>query len=96
MARSELASHTNRLDGVQRMDDQRSSIGFVRGALLLAFVALYLFGLAIWTPLFLVWPRRYPDLTYSETVAVRWVLVRHIWSNLVRRGPKQRMKSNRQ
>ena len=69
------------------MEDQQSSGGFVQGLLLLFVVAAYAFGLAVWTPLFLSWPRRYPDLTYAETVSVRWVLVRHIWTKLVRRAP---------
>jgi hypothetical protein len=48
---------------------------------------MYVFGLAVWTPLFLVWPRRYPEMTYAESVSTRWVLVRHIWTKLVRRAP---------
>jgi hypothetical protein len=66
------------------MDGRGSTNGFVRNVLLFAFVALYLLGLAIWTPLFLFWPRRYPGLTYFQTVATRRVLVKHIWSHLVR------------
>jgi hypothetical protein len=68
------------------MEDQRSSGGVLRGVLLLLVLATYVFGLAIWTPLFLVWPRRYPEMTYAETVLTRWGLVRHIWTGLVRRA----------
>ena len=39
----------------------------------------YLVGLTIWTPFYIVWPRRYPGLTYFQSVAVRFTLVRHIW-----------------
>ena len=66
------------------MENQRSFIAFLRGILLLLVVILYLIGLAIWTPLFLLWPQRYASMTFSETLATRWVLVRHIWANLVR------------
>ena len=66
------------------MEDKPSSGGFLRGVLLLAIVALYVLGLAIWTPVFLVWPRRYPEMTYPDTVATRWVLIRHIWTTFVR------------
>ena len=43
------------------------------------FFAVYLIGLTIWTPFYIVWPRRYPGLTYFQSVAVRFTLVRHIW-----------------
>ena len=43
------------------------------------FFLVYLIGLTIWTPFYIVWPRRYPGLTYFQSVAVRFTLVRHIW-----------------
>ena len=61
--------------------------GLIRYAGLLVFLALYVLGLAVWSPLFLTWPRRYPSMTFGETVAARWVLVRHIWTHLVARAP---------
>ena len=61
--------------------------GLVRDAALLGLVALYIVGLAIWSPLFLVWPRRYPSMTFGDTVVVRWVLVRHIWTRLITWAP---------
>jgi hypothetical protein len=45
-----------------------------------AFFGIYLVGLTLWTPLFTLWPRRYPGLTWPQSVAVRWCLVRKIWS----------------
>lgn len=71
------------------MENQRSFSAVSRGILLLLVVVLYLIGMAIWTPLFLVWPKRYAGMTAWQTVATRWVLVRHIWTNLVRRAPQQ-------
>ena len=69
------------------MKNRRRNSAFLRDTLLLFVVVLYVVGLAIWTPLFLVWPRRYADMSFGETVATRWVLVRHIWTNLVRTAP---------
>jgi hypothetical protein len=69
------------------MESQRSSGGFLRGMLLFVIIGVYLLGLAIWTPLFLIWPRRYAGMTFRETVATRWVLVRHVWTRLVRNSP---------
>ncbi len=54
-----------------------------RACCLLLLVALYAIGLAIWSPLFLVWPRCYDGLTFPQTVAVRFLLVRHIWTTLL-------------
>ncbi len=69
------------------MEDQRSSTGLLGSVLQLLVVATYVFGLAVWSPLFLFWPRCYPNMTYAESVSARWVLVRHIWTNLVRKAP---------
>ena len=69
------------------MEDQKSSGGCINGIVLLTLVGVYLFGLAIWTPFFLLWPCRYPEMTFRETVATRWELVRHIWANVVRKAP---------
>ena len=69
------------------MEVQRSLGAFLRSLLLLLVVAIYVLGLVVWTPLFLIWPRRYAGLTYLQTVWTYWVLVRHIWTNLVRKAP---------
>ncbi len=58
--------------------------GFVRGILAIVFLGVYFVGLVIWSPLFLFWPRRYEDMSYCETVATRWVLVRYIWKTVTR------------
>lgn len=44
------------------------------------FFLVYLLGLTVWTPFYIVWPRRYPGLTYLQSVSVRSALVRHIWA----------------
>jgi hypothetical protein len=62
------------------IDDQLESAPPRASALGCAFFAAYLAGLALWTPLFTLWPRRYPGLTWPQSVAVRWSLVRKIWS----------------
>lgn len=69
------------------MKNRRRNSAFLRDTLLLFVVVLYVVGLVIWTPIFLVWPRCYADMSFGETVATRWVLVRHIWTNLVRTAP---------
>ena len=48
--------------------------------LLFVFLGVYFVGLIVWSPLFLLWPSRYEGMSYGETVATRWVLVRHIWA----------------
>ena len=52
--------------------------GLKAGLLLFLIIALYILALVVVSPFFLLWPSRYPDLTYIETVATRWKLVRHI------------------
>jgi hypothetical protein len=56
----------------------------IRGLLLIVVFAAYILGLTLWSPLFLFWPRRYEGMSYLETVATRWVLVRHIWTMVTR------------
>lgn len=77
------------------MENQQLYRESSRGILLLLVVVLYLIGLMIWTPLFLGWPRRYAGMTVGETVATRCVLVRHIWSNLVRTESPRRRRHDR-
>ncbi len=65
------------------MEDQQSFSAGPRGSFVLLVVVLYVIGLAIWSPLFLVWPRRYAGLTFRQTVATRFMLVRLIWTGLL-------------
>ena len=70
------------------MEYQKSFREGGRACCLLLVVVLYVIGLAIWSPLFLVWPRRYAGLTFPQTVAVRFLLVRHIWTTLLGLPPE--------
>jgi len=47
------------------------------------FVGMYMAGLTVWTPLYLVWPRCYPGTNWLQSVAIRWQLVRFIWGKYV-------------
>ena len=68
------------------MNDPKNAPGDERGerppsvpVLGCLFLGVYFVGLTIWTPFYIVWPRRYPGLTWFQSVAVRFTLVRHIW-----------------
>jgi hypothetical protein len=52
-------------------------------ALFLAFIAVCLLGLTIGGPFYIVWPRRYPGMTWLQSVAVRAGLVWLLWSRYV-------------
>ena len=60
--------------------------GILREVTLVLVLLAYFAGLLIWTPLFLLWPRRYDDLTYAQTVTVRWRLAHHIWTRSIFQG----------
>lgn len=57
--------------------------GIVGGVGLLGVLAIYLCGVAVWSPLFLIWPQRIPGLTFPQTVMVRWDLVRMVWRSVL-------------
>ena len=71
----EMAKHKDHAEDREEGGERRASVPAV-GCL---FLLVYLIGLTMWTPFYIVWPRRYPGLTYFQSVAVRFTLVRHIW-----------------
>jgi hypothetical protein len=64
--------------------------GFFGTAFLLVLIVFYLVGLTIWSPFYVIWPRRYPDTTWPQSVVIRGSLVWHLWSRYVfRREPRE-------
>ncbi len=57
--------------------------GFRPVAFFFALIAFYLLGLTIWSPFYILWPRRYPGTNWFQSVAIRGSLVWQLWSRYV-------------
>jgi hypothetical protein len=52
------------------------------GLMIACVTTLYFLALVVLSPVYLFWPSRIRGLSYGQTVATRWILVRHAWRRL--------------
>jgi len=64
------------------MKKARQERTLLRECGVLLVLIVYVCAVAVWTPIYLLLPLPIPGLTYRETLACRWGLVRYLWLNI--------------